>query len=78
MLVADGADPVTAALGVLAAVFADPHAARAAGGAAVDDAPQLRPAAGARAAALQTDAQRALAAQMLKLSFQPAGKDGST
>ena len=73
MLVADGADPVAAALGVFAAVFADPHAARAAGGAPVDDSSQLRPAPGARAAALQADTQRALAAQVLKLSFQPAG-----
>ena len=73
MLVADGADPVTATLHVFAAVLADPHAAGAAGGAPVDDAPQLRAAAGARAAGLQADTQRALAAEVLKLRFQPAG-----
>ena len=78
MLVADGADPVSAVLGVLAAVLADPHAARAAGGASVDDAAQLGAAARARAAALQADTQRALAAEVLKLSFQSAGKGGST
>lgn len=72
MFVADAADPVPSILRVLPARLAHAHPTGAAGGASVDDPAQLGPAARARAAALQTDAQSALAAQVLKLSFQPA------